>query len=246
MPALSWLLTGAREFPTLSIVSILLAPAFLPSACPPPHLFFPPQRPPAQIPTSTRSHPSISREVRVPLAHQSLLPAACWEAVPWGWGLAGGGQEIACHGSTCALCSVCTLLLPAGPHRCEEGGVRVAKLASGRAHLADPGLCLQSPWEAALRPSTSSRISSSSHPSSLQPSPRTPTSQPKSKLTTGRARRLWLSWVGEMGRGEWEVWDSLPLAPAEPTPTPALWCPCGFLPTFMSPQARRSPTLVFP
>lgn len=110
----------------------------------------------------------------------------------------------------CALPHV--LLLYPRSYRCEKGDVSEwgAGVGGGLLGGVCPGLTLtspspqQSPQEAALRASTPLRTSSSSPPSSPQPSLPTPTSQPRSKRTTGHAPHLWLLWVGETageGRG---------------------------------------------
>lgn len=151
-----------------------------------------PQRPPAQIPISTRSHLSTSREVRAPLT------ALGWEAV--------GERLFIAAQNLCLVPSVVPCFHTHGATDVNRDGrgswglgwAKVAWLGVG----TDPGLHLQSPREAAHRASTSSKTSSSSPPSSLQPSHLTPTSQPRLKPTIGHAPRRWRSWVGDrVGEG---------------------------------------------
>lgn len=140
------------------------------------------------------------------------VPGGC----PEGGGVMGKQMFITACKLPCAL--PCALVLHPGAHRCEEGerrewGAKVGGgLRGGGCARADLDLPPQSPQEAALRASTSLKTSSSSRPSSLQRSLPTPTSQPRSKQTTGRAPRRWPLWVGERGPAE---------APGTPHPPPA-------------------------
>lgn len=170
-------------------------PSFSPALAPSP------QRPLAQIPTSTRSHPSTSREVKFP--ELTRVPVLLRAGRPC-QGL-GGARRVAVHNSTeqCPVLFLMHCFHIHGLTSVTRGEVR--ELGAGGRAWADRDLCPQSPWEAALRASTSSRTSSSSHPSSLRPSRPTPTSQPRSKPTTGHARRRWPLWVGKT-TGEGKAW----------------------------------------